>query len=104
MNNILAQNVKIGTQTVQGPLVGITSLGDLVNKITSFLIPISLVIVFFVFIWGGYDFMTSEGDAAKVKSARAKITSGVIGFVLLISSYLIVRLIATIFGLDNGLL
>jgi hypothetical protein len=48
--------------------------------------------------------MTAQGNAEKIKSAWGKITSGLIGFILLISSYLIVRLIAKIFGLESGIL
>jgi hypothetical protein len=56
----------------------------------------------FVFIWGGYDLIMSQGDANKVKSAQAKITTGLIGFILLILSYLITSLVARIFGLGGG--
>ena len=82
----------------------IKTLGDLVNRIIQFLIPLAAVILLVVFIWGGYDYMMSQGSPEKVKSAQAKITTGIIGLVLLLVSYVIVRLISQIFGLGGGII
>lgn len=100
----LAQKVTINNQTINGPLIGINDLGGLVSKVVNtFLIPLAGIILFLVLIWGGYDFIISRGNPEKVKSARAKITTGLIGFILLIVSYLIVRLLSEVFGLGKGL-
>lgn len=103
-NLFLAQRIEISGKPIEGPLEGINTLGDLINRVLPFLATFAGVILLFVFIWGGYDFITSQGDAAKVKSAQAKLTTGIIGFILLIVSYLLVRLIAKIFGLEGGIL
>lgn len=89
---------------LQGPLQGISTLGDLVNKIATFIMPLAAIILFFVLVWGGYDYLMSQGNAEKIKSAQAKITTGVIGFVLLVSSFLIVKLITSILGVGGGIL
>jgi len=65
--------------------------------------PMAGIVLLFVLISGGYDYMISQGNAEKMKSAQAKITSGVIGFILLIASFLITRIIALIFGLGEGI-
>jgi hypothetical protein len=100
---MLAQNLQISGQPIEGPLKGINNLGDLVNRVLFFLMPLASIILLLVLIWGGYDFLTSGGDAAKVKNAQAKITTGLIGFFILIFSYFIVRVIAFIFGLNTGI-
>lgn len=103
MNKLLAQTVNFGTTEIKGPLdPNIRNLGDLISRILSFIIPLSGIVLLFVLIWGGYDYMMSQGNPEKVKTAQAKITTGIIGFVLLIASYLIVRLIAGIFGLSGA--
>lgn len=103
--SLLSQSVNLNGQTIQGPLDSkIGTLGDLISRILTFLMPAAGLILLFVLIWGGVDFMTAQGNAEKIKSAWGKITSGLIGFILLISSYLIVRLIAKIFGLESGIL
>lgn len=106
MNNLLAENIlKIGDQEIKD----IAALPDgkefnivnIVNAVVTFLIPLAAVILFGILVWGGFEFLTSYGDPEKLKSGKAKITSGLIGFVLLISSYIIVKIIANIFGLGD---
>jgi len=104
-NRYLAQQICIGGKCVTGALdPNIKSIGDLVNRIFQFLIPLAAVILLIVFIWGGYDYMMSQGSPEKVKSAQAKITTGIIGLVLLLLSYVFVRLISQIFGLGGGII
>ena len=106
MKTFLAQSLQIdpgGTQ-IQGPLdSSVDSLGKIITKVLGFIMPMAGIILLFVLISGGYDYMMSQGNADKVKSAQGKITSGIIGFILLIVSFLFVRLIAVIFGLGGGI-
>lgn len=101
--NILVQRVNVGGQPIQGPLEEINNIGDLINKILPVLISLAALILFLVLIWGGYDFLLSRGNPEKIKSGKAKITTGLIGFGLLIFSYVAVRLVSQIFGLGGGL-
>lgn len=110
MNKLLAQQVNLNGQTIEGPLKipGVDSanikLADIISRILEFMMPLAGVILLFVLIWGGYDYILSQGNQDKVKSAQAKITTGLIGFILLILSYFIVRLISFIFGLQGGII
>jgi TRAP-type C4-dicarboxylate transport system permease small subunit len=104
-NQLLAQSMNINGTSIQGPLDSrINTLGDLISRVLTFLLPMAGIVLLFVLIWGGYDYMMSQGNPEKIKGAQAKITTGLIGFFLLISSYLIVRVIAAIFGLSTGIL
>ena len=103
-NQLLSQSINFGGQTIKGPLEGIENLGQLVSRVLEFLFPLAGVVLLFVLIWGGYDYMMSQGNPEKLKGAQAKITTGFIGFGLLVFSYLIVKLLATIFGLGSGIL
>ena len=47
--------------------------------------------------------MMSQGNPEKIKAGQGKITAGIIGFALLIASFLITRLIAFVFGLGGGI-
>ena len=100
----LSQSLNISGQPIEGPLQGITTIGDIINKLLLIAIPLAGIILLLVLIWGGYDFIMSQGNAEKVKSAQAKITTGIIGFVLLVFSYLIIKVIEKIFGLETGIL
>jgi len=104
MKILLAQSLNLGSQTIQGPLdSSVDSLGKIITKGLSFIMPMAGIVLLFVLISGGYDYIMSQGNADKMKSAQAKITSGIIGFILLIASFLITRLIAAIFGLGEGI-
>ena len=104
MKILLAQSLNLGSQTIQGPLdSSVSSLGGIITKALGFIMPMAGIILLFVLISGGYDYMMSQGNADKMKSAQAKITSGIIGFILLIISFLATRLIAYIFGLGGGI-
>jgi len=99
----LTQRIQINNQTIEGPLA-FNSLGEIISRIVNaFLIPIAGVILLLVFIWAGFEFMTSEGNPDKIKSAQAKITTGIIGIVLLVLSFLIVKVVELIFGVQTGI-
>jgi len=103
-NQYLSQSLNFGNQTIQGPLdQSVDSLGKIITKTLGFIMPLAGIVLLFVLISGGYDYMMSQGNADKIKSAQAKITSGIIGFILLIVSFLITRIIAVIFGLGGGI-
>lgn len=106
MKQYLAQQLMISGIPIQGPLdPSISTIGDLLNKkLIPFLYPMAALILFFIIVWGGYDFLTSHGIPEKVKSAQAKITAGIVGFVLLMLSFIIVKLISFIFGIGSGII
>jgi len=49
---------------------------------------------------GGFGLLTSGGSPDKVKAAQGKITSAVIGFVIIFIAYWLVRILEIAFGLD----
>jgi hypothetical protein len=53
-------------------------------------------------VWGGFDILTSQGNEEKVSSGAQKITSGVVGFILLLLAFFVTRVVAFVFGLDTS--
>jgi len=99
----LTQRIQINNQTIEGPL-GFNSLGEIISRVVNMLfLPIAGVILLFIFIWAGFDFMTSQGNPEKIKSAQAKITTGIIGIVLLVLAFLIVKVVELILGVQTGI-
>ncbi len=103
-DQLLAQTLQVGGATVNGPLKGINDVGQLISVLLSFLFPLAAVILALVIIWGGYDFLLSGGESEKIQSGKAKITYGLIGFVLLTLSFIAAKLIGSIFGLGGGII
>lgn len=58
-----------------------------------------VVAVFFV-AFSGLQFLTSAGDPMKVGKARQSLTFAVAGLIIVVLSYVIIRLVATVTGTD----
>ena len=101
---LLAQNVSLNGVSIQGPLVGYNTIGDIINNVVPFVISIAGILLFFILMWGGYDYIMSQGTPEKLKTANAKITAAIVGFVLLILAFLITRIISYVFGIGNGII
>ena len=103
VKEVYAQNISISGMPIKGPLVGYNNIADIVNNVVPFIMTLAGIILFFVLMWGGLDYVQSQGQPEKLKSANAKITAGVIGFVLLVLSFLITRVLSYIFGIGQGI-
>ena len=75
--------------------------GSLLNGVLSFVMVIAALLVFLYLILGGIEWITSGGDKGKTESARNKITSAVIGLVILAASYAILLIVLRFLGFDN---
>lgn len=103
IQEVNAQSMNISGMPIKGPLVGYTNIADIINNVVPFIMTLAGIILFFVLMMGGFDYVTSQGQPEKLKSANAKISAGVIGFVLLVISFLITRVLSYIFGIGQGI-
>lgn len=76
---------------------------DVINQIMPFAYGLAAIILLLVFIWAGFDMILSRGNPEKIKTAKAKITSGVVGIILLSLAYFITRLVSQIFNIGGGI-
>lgn len=103
MKRFLSQSINIGGQPIKGPLdPSLNSLASVIDRILGFVIPAAAIVLFFVLVFGGYEYMTSQGNPEKVKRGQAVLFSAVIGFLLLIFSFVIVKVVSFIFGLTGS--
>lgn len=56
-----------------------------------------LLVLFIMFFVGGFNYLTSLGNPEKVKKAQSTLRFAVIGFILYVSSFLILRIIDYLF-------
>jgi heme O synthase-like polyprenyltransferase len=88
------------TNETINPIAKFSDIGSLVNPLISlFVILISLVFVF-IMLSGAYTFMTAGGDAEKVKQAQKTFKYALIGLIVVLVSFLIVKLIERFLGID----
>lgn len=104
MKYLIAQKIIINEQKIEGPLKDIETLANLINIIVRFVYPFAGILLFIYLAWGGYDYLLSGGNPEKVKAGQGKITSAFIGFVLLFFTYVLVRIVVLVFGLQNGII
>ena len=103
-NHFLSQNITVIGMDIKGPLdPKFTNISSIINNVVPFVMTIAGILLFFVLMWGGFDYISSQGAPEKLKTANAKITAGIIGFVLLILSFLITRIFSYIFGVGQGI-
>jgi TRAP-type C4-dicarboxylate transport system permease small subunit len=61
-------------------------------------------VLFIMFIVGGFNYLTSFGNAEKIKKAKGTITYAVAGVILFVSAFLILRIIDWLFLGNQGLI
>ncbi len=84
--------IELGSQT--GQQSGFFSNStDLVNALLKVVMVIGVLLVFAFLVMGGIEYITSGGEKGKTEAARNKITSAVIGLIILASSYAILTII-----------
>jgi len=109
----LAQKIVINGQEFYGPLPTLTGVGNegkvefdslasIVNKAVTYLFPIAGIFLFLYLVWGGFDFLTSMGDAKKAETGKNKITSALIGFLLIFAAYWIVQILTRVFKITTS--
>ncbi len=73
---------------------------SLISGLISLVMLVAALLFFFMLILGGIKWVTSEGDEKKVASARAQITSALIGLAIIFAAWAIVQLINVVFGIN----
>ncbi|MBM4401661.1 MAG: hypothetical protein FJ044_00250 [Candidatus Cloacimonetes bacterium] len=90
------------TIRIPTPIGGIKgTLGDWINLLINWAVALGAIVTIAYIVWGGFDYVTAGDDAKKVEAARAKITNGVIGLIIIASAWVIFRLLVSILNLGQ---
>lgn len=81
----------------------LNSISDIVSIFLNIAFALSGLILLFFFIMGGIGMISSAGqsDPQKAEQAKKTITSAIIGFVIVFTSYWIVKLIGSLLGISD---
>ncbi len=74
----------------------LNTFGGLVTQILQLLLAAGGLVFFLMLLWGGLRYMLARGDEKAVSDARSTLTNAGIGLLLMITSLIIIRLIARI--------
>lgn len=75
-------------------------LGFIIHEALRYIFVIAGLALLLYLLYGGFQLMTSRGDPGGVKEAQAKITSAIVGFVIIFVAYWLVQAVGVIFGID----
>ena len=79
---------------------GLAFFQDLLPRIVGLAFVVGVLIFFFIMITGAIQWITSGGDKAAVEGARGKITNAVVGVVILLSLFALLKIIEDFFGIN----
>lgn len=79
-----------------------TTFGDIVSIIVRNAVVLAGIISFVLLIFGGFGVIVNagSGDAKKLEESKKAVTAAVTGLIIIVTSVLIVQLIATVTGAD----
>ena len=89
---------KVFAQEVQDPAT-FRDLNFLFRNILQSVIVIGGFAAFVMLLFGGFRYLTAQGDPKSISAARGMITWAIVGLAFLILSWLIIRFIADFTGL-----
>jgi len=80
---------------------GISAFSKFISTTIGLMTIIAIIWFTFVLITGAIGMMGAGGDKQQMESARKRITSGLIGLVVVIAAIFILDLVGTLFGIPN---
>jgi Type IV secretion system pilin len=79
-------------------VASIKCLESLFSHVVQALVALAGVALFIMLLVGGFTFLFSGGDQKKLEAAKGTITNAIIGLVIIVCAYLILRTIQTFTG------
>ncbi len=92
--------INIGDPNVFAPAKTFSSFGAIVSVVVRNAVVLAGIISFLLLILGGFGVIVGagSGDTKKLEQARKTVTGAVTGLIIIVTSVLIVQLIATVTG------
>jgi len=79
---------------------GVSTLSSVLSMAIGVMTIVGIIWFLFVFVTGAISIIGAGGDKQALETAKKKITTGIVGLVILIAATFIVDLIGAIFGIE----
>jgi uncharacterized membrane protein len=76
------------------------AFANIISRIIGVLTIVAGLWFIFSFIIGAYGFLTAGGDTKKIEEATKKITSAIVGLVVVVAAYALISLIGGLLGFE----
>lgn len=77
-----------------------TNLGKLLGNLLFLLFAFAAMLAFIFIVIGGIQWITAGGDKVAAQAARDRITSAVIGLIIVVAAFAITLIIGTVLGVN----
>ena len=81
---------------------GNITLGGLVNTIVKVVFGVGILLCLVFLVFYGIKYITAGDDVKQIDGARKGITGAVIGLIVILLAFTIVKIVATFFGVNSG--
>ena len=88
-------------QPAIGLNANLTSVGSIITVVVPLVLAAAGLFLLFYLVTGGFGIMTSKGDPKALDAARTKITTAIVGFIIIFVAYWIVQLLGLILGVTQ---
>ena len=84
-----------------GDVATVGSLEMLFANFIRAIVALAGIALFIMLLIGGFGFLFAGGDQKKLETARGTLTNAIMGLVIIVAAYLILRIIGVFTGLTN---
>lgn len=83
-----------------GSEAGAPAIGALISGLIGAFLIIAFILAFLYFLLGGFNWITSGGDKAKIETARNQITNALIGLIIVGGAWAMMTLVGNFLGIQ----
>ena len=98
-NSVVKKGIKTAT-TADMENKSIAGEGGLISILINFLLWAVGILSVVMIIFSGFRYITSAGDAAKTKSTQTALTYSIVGLIVAVLAWVIVKMILRQFGIE----
>jgi len=84
------------------PQGGVDTLPNIIHVGLDLLLLAAIFLSLFFLVWGGFNWLMSEGEKQRINNARQKIIYAVLGLIVVFASFLIINVIYGFFLGNNA--
>lgn len=78
-----------------------TTVGTIITVVVPYVFTGAGIALFIYLVLGAFQFLTSGGEPKAVEGARNKITNAIIGFVIIFTAFLLMKVLESVLGLPS---
>jgi len=77
---------------------GAVGISQFLSNLIKLFYAVAAIVLIFMLLWGGFDWITSEGDKEKLSSAQKKIINAIIGIIIFGVAFALIQVLGAFTG------